>query len=381
MLSRIETLRLLRGRGITSAVRRLGRACLYDRRRILLTRHSLTSIAQHPLKEGGFQFRLATPVDANTMRSFRLLSSATVKAWLSPGHFLMLALYEGRPVAYRCLSTVAPWSVRDILSLGPDQLFTLDLFTHPDFRRRGITRQLKIAQAREVVARGFRESWGIQVPLNRDTIEASDRMPDISERVGTLTRTTLFGRPRFSFAPAAPLSSARIARGLSLLALILRARPCVAIVVNPATAVLHSGPLQAMHETAAASGIALRVVTIQEARPQPPAIEAALAELAAAPVDGVLVLRDPMLCDHRRTIVRLINQHRWPAVYEGFEFARAGGLIACSPPETPTNGLPSGLAALAMRERGPGTVIVNVTTARTLSVAIPPALQGADLLR
>jgi hypothetical protein len=55
----------------------------------------------------------------------------------------------------------------------PDQIFMVDEFTIPAFRRRGITRRMAIAMAPAVFAQGFHEVVGIHRVDNDDTVAAA----------------------------------------------------------------------------------------------------------------------------------------------------------------------------------------------------------------
>jgi hypothetical protein len=48
----------------------------------------------------------------------------------------------------------APFGVEGFVRLRPDQIFMVDEFTIPAFRRRGITRRMAIAMAPAVFAQG-----------------------------------------------------------------------------------------------------------------------------------------------------------------------------------------------------------------------------------
>jgi len=90
--------------------------------------------------------------------------------------------------------------------LRPDQIFMVDEFTEPGFRRRGVTRQMAIAMTPLLMRRGFREVLGIHRVDNADTIAAA-RAKGIP-RIGTITRTCLLWKSWFSYSAAPEVGTA-----------------------------------------------------------------------------------------------------------------------------------------------------------------------------
>jgi len=114
------------------------------------------------------------------------MTPAILAEWCGPRYFFFLTLIDGQPVSYRCLSTLVHPGVEGFVRLRPDQIFMVDEYTVPVFRRRGITRRIAAAMAPTLVARGFREVVGIHRVDNGDTIAAVEAKG--IPRVGTVTR-------------------------------------------------------------------------------------------------------------------------------------------------------------------------------------------------
>ena len=153
--------------------------------------------------------RFATTADLARMEAFtRRMPPAALASWLGPRFFFFLALKEGQPVSYRCLSTSVHAGVAEFVRLRPDQVFMVDEFTVPALRRRGITRRLTVAMTPALVARGFRQVLGIHRLDDHDTIAAA-RAKGV-ERVGVVTRCCVLRRTWFTFepTPANPAASA-----------------------------------------------------------------------------------------------------------------------------------------------------------------------------
>jgi hypothetical protein len=130
---------------------------------------------------------------------------AILAEWCGPRYFF-LTLIDGQPVSYRCLSTLVHPGVEGFVRLRPDQIFMVDEYTVPVFRRRGITRRIAAAMAPTLVARGFREVVGIHRVDNGDTIAAVETKG--IPRVGTVTRWCVPWYVWFTFeaAPSRPTS-------------------------------------------------------------------------------------------------------------------------------------------------------------------------------
>jgi len=221
--------------------------------------------------------------------------------------------------------------MRPVLRLRPDQVFMVDISTAPAFRRQGITRRIRIAMAREMLRLGYRDSWGLQRPMNREALGAFDRTPDVIERFGTLTRTRVLGHVRFSLTASRGLSAEHIGTLAQLVADLVPGTSRAALLFNPGTTIAPPGAADAVTRAAAKLGIDLQILAVTETEDQAGAFSNAFVDASRQSADAVIVLDDPMYRDHRRTIVALARRHRLPTLYERREFVKAGGLVAYCP--------------------------------------------------
>jgi hypothetical protein len=99
-------------------------------------------------------------------------------------------------------------AVEGVLTLAPDQIYMVDEYTAPGFRRRGITRQLAIASNPTLLGLGYREVVGIHRTDNRDTIAATQAKNIVT--IGRLTRTCVFSRTWFRYEPYVATSAAPV---------------------------------------------------------------------------------------------------------------------------------------------------------------------------
>ncbi len=200
-----EALLYLRNNGVWRSLGKLVAGHLLGRQRWYLTREDLVRYAAEPYDAGGYELRFATPADLPRMDAFgRRMPAATLESWLGSRFFFFLALRDGRPVSYRCLSTVVHPGVAGFLRLRPDQAFMVDEFTVPPLRRRGITRRMAVAMAPALTGLGYRQVLGIHRVDNHATIAAA-RAKGV-ERLGVVTRWCLLRRAWFTFAPEAAVA-------------------------------------------------------------------------------------------------------------------------------------------------------------------------------
>jgi putative ABC transport system substrate-binding protein len=291
-----------------------------------LTHMDLVALAKQPVAAmEGLEVHCVRP-DPSLIASFPNLTRSTISRWQRPEYFFFLSLLGGQPVGYRCLATVAAPSLRRFLRLRPHQLFTVDVFTRPDLRRRGLTRPLKIVAARHVVQRGYREIWSVERTTNYDTVVSAERTGTV--RVGTLVRTSFLGRAQFAVTPATIMSPALVARQMDLLKRLAPTITRVGILHNPSLTRLRPNTQESMRILAADRGVDLLFFEVREVVDQAASLERVFASMAEAAVQGLIVHSDPMLRRHASTVVALARRHRLAAVFDARPFVAAGGLVA-----------------------------------------------------
>jgi putative tryptophan/tyrosine transport system substrate-binding protein len=138
--------------------------------------------------------------------------------------------------------------------------------------------------------------------------------------------------------------------------------------------------VSALQEAARAKGVQLHIV---EAGSEGD-FEAAFASLSALHVGAIVVGADPFFNARRSQIVGLAARHSMPAIYEWREFVDAGGLISYGPS---LPGVYRQMGAYVGRILGgekPADLpvvqptlfelVVNLKTAKTLGLAVPPSI-------
>jgi putative ABC transport system substrate-binding protein len=97
----------------------------------------------------------------------------------------------------------------------------------------------------------------------------------------------------------------------------------VAVLANPANL---QSPLQLKETRAAASGLAVTLLTFEAKEPND--IDGAFAAMKKERVGALTVLPDPMLLGQRQKMANLAAKHRLPAIYGIPEYVEVGGLMA-----------------------------------------------------
>jgi len=195
-----EAVLYLQNNGLQRSLGKLVSAYIVGRQRWYLTREDLTRYIGVPVGAPGLEFRPARLDDVAVMHAFTTrMSRQTLRTWCCPNYHFFLTLKDGVPISYRCLSRLIHPGVVGFIQLRPHQIFMVDEFTVPEFRRRGVTRQMAIAMAPLLVAHGFHEVFGIHRVDNHDTI-AAVRAKGIP-RLGTVTRWCVLGKTSFTYEP------------------------------------------------------------------------------------------------------------------------------------------------------------------------------------
>jgi putative tryptophan/tyrosine transport system substrate-binding protein len=146
---------------------------------------------------------------------------------------------------------------------------------------------------------------------------------------------------------------------------------------NPATSM---SPLQATEEAARTLHLQLRLIAVATPGEMPAGFEAAV----EAGAEALVVLPDGMFWNERGRIVALAAQHRLPTIYEEREYANDGGLISYGRNVSENFRQAAGYVDKILRGAKPADLpiqqpmrfelVVNLKTAGTLGLAIPPSI-------
>jgi putative tryptophan/tyrosine transport system substrate-binding protein len=191
-------------------------------------------------------------------------------------------------------------------------------------------------------------------------------------------------RPGGNITGLSSISGEVVGKQFELLKVVAPKVSRVAVLQNPSSQT-HHHTLRQAEDAARTLGVQLQIVQART----PPEIDAAFAAMRSQRAGGVLVLRDPLFLNQRTKIAALAAKSRLPAVYGFREEAEAGGLMAYGAnvplmflrAATYVDKILKGAkpADLPVEQPTKFELVINLKTAKTLGLTIPPSLlQRAD---
>ena len=154
----------------------------------------------------------------------------------------------------------------------------------------------------------------------------------------------------------------------------------VAIMFNPATAPHYTVFLRSFETVPPPSPLEIKATPVGTEAD----IEQAVAKLAKEPGGGLLVPPDTFTVVHRDLVISSAAQHRVPAIFTYRQFVREGALISYGPETTDIFQRSASYVDRILKGANPGDLpaqaptkfelAINVRTARTLGLDVPPTL-------
>src|SRR5262249_39446242 len=179
-------------------------------------------------------------------------------------------------------------------------------------------------------------------------------------------------------------AAAEISMGRMWLEVLNRVRPgpnVVAILLSSASPV-GAAISRAAEAVAPALGVRLIMSQVRDGTE----IERAVQDFAQHSNGGLVVQADPVTNLHRKLIISLAAQHRLPAVYSYRYFVTDGGLISYGiDPADPYRQAASYIHRIFMGEKPADLpvqqptkfeLVINLKTAKTIGLTVPPMLLG-----
>jgi putative tryptophan/tyrosine transport system substrate-binding protein len=186
-------------------------------------------------------------------------------------------------------------------------------------------------------------------------------------------------RPGGNLTGVAGLSPELAGKRLELLREITPTLAKVAILHNP-TNPSEEVAIRATETAAHDLGLSVFVEPVSD----PGEFDRAISALVRNGAESIIVMPDPLFNDHRAELVQLIGQARIPAIYTETGFAAAGGLISYGPNLEEMFRRSADYLDKILRGAKPADLpveqstrfelIVNLRTAETLGIAIPPLI-------
>ena len=167
--------RYVRERSVLVAIRAFIDRFVYRSHRCVITWTRLDG-PPAPDHIGDVVFRLATPSDFDHLGEFeRYGRGSSHRTYVERDNdWLFVACHGNRIVATRRLGLVIRHPVISrVVTLGPGQVWGADTFCLPDYRSRGIARQLQMFAARYLANLGYKERFGTIVVANTPSLRMS----------------------------------------------------------------------------------------------------------------------------------------------------------------------------------------------------------------
>jgi putative ABC transport system substrate-binding protein len=169
------------------------------------------------------------------------------------------------------------------------------------------------------------------------------------------------------------------AKQLGLLHELVPAAARIALLINPDNANAE-GVMREMTVAASSIGVQIEVMRASDSA----AIDAAFAALVRNKADALVVGADPFFFSRRAQLATLATRHAIPAVYTVRDFPEAGGLMSYGTSLTEAFRQLGVYTGRILKGAKPGDLpvvqstkfdfIINLTTAKTLGLEVPPSL-------
>jgi GNAT superfamily N-acetyltransferase len=163
--------RNLQQRGVVTGVRIIVNRYIYHSHRCVIT-WQLLGGPPAPDHSGDIAFRLATPSDLDHLDQLEPYGRGSQGVYVKQDKdWLFVACHGDRIVATRRLSLVIRHPVVSrVITLGPRQVWGADTFCVPEYRNRGIARQLLAFAERYLANLGYKERFGTIVVTNTPSL-------------------------------------------------------------------------------------------------------------------------------------------------------------------------------------------------------------------
>jgi putative ABC transport system substrate-binding protein len=190
---------------------------------------------------------------------------------------------------------------------------------------------------------------------------------------------TSLARPGGNITGFTIMMSETTAKSLELFKEVVPGLAHVAVIWDPATP-SHRPGLQAVEVTSRALGLRLQALAVPNATEFDSAFSAMVQEQA----DGVVVLSTPLFMGGAKRLAELAIKHKLPTMFGPREHVEAGGMLSYSPDRadlyrraaTYVDKILKGAkpAELPVQQPTKFEFVINLKTANTLGIAIPPTL-------
>ena len=187
-------------------------------------------------------------------------------------------------------------------------------------------------------------------------------------------------RPGGNLTGFSVMTTELMVKRLELLSEVVPQARVIALLVNPNNEFSHTW-IGSVQEAARAKGLQLPILKAATEGE----IDAAFASLVQLRAVGLVLGADPFLSNNRREqVVALASRHALPAIDQQREFAEAGGLMSYGPSITAAYRQVAAYAGKILKGAKPADLpvqqpttfelVVNLTTAKSLGLTVPPSI-------
>jgi putative ABC transport system substrate-binding protein len=187
-------------------------------------------------------------------------------------------------------------------------------------------------------------------------------------------------RPGGNVTGTSAMSAELVGKQFQLLREIIPSASRIAALWNPANSVFQELQVRQAEVAARATGVALQLL---EAR-APEEFDTAFAAIDREATRALLILVDPLFLSHLRILVDLVVKRRLAAIYGARIFADEGGLMAYGPSYFDSFKRAAAYVDKILKGAKPADLpveqptkfefVINLTTAKTLGIDVPPTL-------
>jgi putative ABC transport system substrate-binding protein len=186
-------------------------------------------------------------------------------------------------------------------------------------------------------------------------------------------------RPGGNVTGASLFTSELEPKKLALLRELVPSAPLIAMLVNPTNP---SAETDIQDVRKAASSVGQQILFLRAS--SEPEIDSAFESVVQHRADALVVAHDPIFFSRRDQFVALAARHRVPAIYEFREFVVGGGLMSYGSKITDNYRLAGNYTGRILKGANPADLpvqqptkfelVINLKTAKTLGLEIPPTL-------
>ena len=238
----------------------------------------------------------------------------------------------------------------------------------------GMVAELVAAKVDVIIAIGY--------PVAAAVKEGTSTVPAVIFATGDPVKTNLvasLNRPGANITGISDVAAELAPKRLELLKQVAPRLQRVALLWNAG-----NPGMTARYEASEAAAKTLNITVVPLGVREPNDFDDAFAAMDRSMPDGLLMVADALTGLNRKRVFDFAAKHRLPAIYEADNFVRDGGLMSYGPDEVETAERGASLVERILKGEKPANLpleqptrfrlVVNLKTARSLGLTIPPSV-------